>query len=183
MHELDNSLPINTTEQPNLFSDYVTPFFPSWSYLRAGHQQNGLIGHDERLKLLFACFLYSLTINCLEILEIASLIPPNLPIHLSINTEFKVTGGTVCLIDVIPPFISTGLTWVNFITNTIGIFLHLSPPSTPNYISPLTSLFRAFTVSQNILKNCTLENEPSLNCLWAEGMPPSMNVLTTVWCI
>lgn len=33
MHELDHSLPINTTRQPNLFSDYMTPlfFFPSGS--------------------------------------------------------------------------------------------------------------------------------------------------------
>lgn len=26
MHELEHSLPINTAEQPNLFSEYVAPF-------------------------------------------------------------------------------------------------------------------------------------------------------------
>lgn len=62
MHELDHSLPINTTEQPNLFSDCVTPFFlPPEAciqspILRAGDQQYGLICSDERLKLFLPVF-------------------------------------------------------------------------------------------------------------------------------
>lgn len=63
MHELDHSLPINTTEQPNLFSDGVTPFsfLPPEAciqslILRAGDQQCGLICNDERLKLFSPVF-------------------------------------------------------------------------------------------------------------------------------
>ena len=58
MHELDHSLPINTTEQPNLFSDDVTPFFSPLPkvcikslILRVGDQPGGLICKDERLNI------------------------------------------------------------------------------------------------------------------------------------
>ena len=85
MHELDHSLPINIAEQPNLFSGDVTPFFFFFFFLpkacikslilRAGDQHYGLICNDERLKFFSTCILHSLSINCLKILEIASLIP------------------------------------------------------------------------------------------------------------
>ena len=63
MCELDHSLPINTTEQPNLFSDDVTPFFfflPKACIksliLRAGDQHRDLICNDEKLNFFFHRF-------------------------------------------------------------------------------------------------------------------------------
>lgn len=88
MHELDHSLPINTTQQPNLFSDYMTPSFPlkplksrwstvwpHWQWWKAGS---------------VLCLLSSLSSNQLPWDFRDNFIDPaNLPIHPSINTEFQ----------------------------------------------------------------------------------------------